>query len=70
MENIFAVKYKKMNEQRLSQERKKLKTKRRGRDTELGDVKNIYAVESLRLSREPTKKHEHSIEAVVTLKWS
>jgi hypothetical protein len=31
-------------------------------------VKNICAVESLRLSREPTTKHEHSIEAVITLK--
>ena len=39
MENIFAVKYKNMSDQTLSQERKKLKTKRCGRDTELGDVK-------------------------------
>jgi hypothetical protein len=51
VENIFAVKYKKMNDQTLSQERKKLKTKRSGRDTALGDEKQkIDAVESLRLS--------------------
>ena len=44
MENIFAAKYRKMSDQTLSRERKKLKTKRCGRDTELGDVKKSVGV--------------------------